>query len=57
MIMSKNKLMITVMALLTTISIGGVIFAYANNTPEIAVLISTASALFNFTARAKLVTV
>jgi len=53
--MDKNKLTIIVMALLTTSALGGVIFAYADKAPGLAVFISMASALFNFSARANLI--
>jgi hypothetical protein len=44
------------MAALTTIAFGGVIFAYSQKTPELAVIISFASVVSNYTARANIIT-
>lgn len=55
--LSREKMVLGLMLVITLSAIGGVAFAYALNTPMLAVSVSFVSVVFNLVARVKLTTI
>ena len=54
--LSREKMVLGLMLAITLSAIGGVAYAYALNTPMLAVSVSFVTVVFNMAARAKLIT-
>ena len=54
--LSRNKLVLSLMMVITLVAIGGVALAYSQGTPVFAVLVSFASLALNLVARFNIIT-